>query len=171
MSSANMLATDESVTTRINYRSWLWRVIALDGLLPLVMWSAPIIVCWLVEDDEGDGQEASLAMTAIFLSLGALCLRFWHGTKHIGSNHCGKNFRAVQFLCFIAGIAFLWLTDMLAISCYDVWKESFDSVQEVIVFLSIWYAIYLPFMVVAMYPGREPKATKAVRLGNWDVQN
>jgi len=161
--------SESTARTRINYAKWIWQIVSWDGILPFLLWSTPIAICSFVEDDGKESRTAWLALSAIFLSGIAFVVRFCCGLRYLSQNHC-ENLRGTQFICLSGGIGFLWLSDMLLIGCYDVWLNEFKTITDILLALTVWYSIYLPLMIVAMYPGREPVSEPMERLGNWEVR-
>ena len=160
--------SEASSRTRINYAKWIWQIVSWDGILPFILWSTPILICTFVEDNgKDDTRSAWLVLSAIFFSGIAFVVRFCCGVRYLGKNHC-ESWRGAQFLCLSGGIGFLWLSDMLLIGCYDVWLHEFKTVTDILLALTLWYSIYLPLMIVATYPGREP--IPSTQIGNWEIE-
>lgn len=153
--------------TRINYAKWIWQIVSWDGILPFILWAAPIAICSFVEDDGKESRAGWLAMSAIFLSSVAFIIRFCCGVRYLGTNDC-VSWRGAQFICLSIGIGILWISDMVLISCYDVLWDETTSIAEILLFHTVWYSIYLPLMIIAMYPGREP--IPSTQLGNWEIE-
>jgi hypothetical protein len=135
---------------RVNYVSWLLRLLSWDGLLPLCIAVAPNGVKLLFPN-----QPEAIAAAAVLLPIAAFLLRVRAGTRHIASNHCSKGVRFLQYCVFALGI-----TPLIMIDCFIV----LDHVQpgglfairtpEDRLFLAILITFYLTTMAIAMYPGR-----------------
>lgn len=161
-------STSDSSPTRINYRAWLLRVLAWDGVLPLLLWLSPFVVRLILP---GIKDEAGVLL-AVPLPICLFFLRIWVGAKHVDANHCGPKFRVVQYYCFLFGILLLLFVDALLLALHGELAGNLAGYLELLQDLSIPLAIYLSLMAVAMYPGREPiPEDERTRVGNWDVSN
>jgi len=152
----------ENQPKRINYRAWFWRVLAWDGLLPLVVLAAPYVIKTLVPD-----REEPLMLAVILTAIGVFLLRWVVGAKHIAGNCCGPSTRQVQYFCFFAGLVVMLMIDAFALALHDMLQPG-EFIGLAIV-LSIPFSIYLTLMTIAMYPGREPSPPPGERLGNWEI--
>jgi hypothetical protein len=65
--------------TRVNYRAWFWRVLAWDGLLPLVVWIAPFVIKAVVPN-----REEPLMLVTVLTAIGVFLLRWMVGVKPCG---------------------------------------------------------------------------------------
>jgi hypothetical protein len=148
--------------TRINYISWLLRVVAWDGILPLVVWVAPYVLKVIVPNRE-EPRMLAVILTAICVFL----LRWVMGVRHIEANRCSPAARQIQYFCFFAGLVVMLLTDAFALAMHDM-LQPVDMIGMLIV-LSLPFSIYLTLMTAAMYPGREPAGPPAQRIGNWEI--
>jgi hypothetical protein len=155
--------SSEAPPTRINYRAWLVRVIAWDGVLPLLLWLSPFLVRLLVP---GINKDAGVLL-AVPLPICVFFIRIWFGARHIDANRCEK-FRVIQYYCFLFAILVLLFVDALLLALHGELDENWAAYLSLLRDLSIPFAVYLALMAVAMYPGREP--IPSTQLGNWEIE-
>jgi hypothetical protein len=133
---------------RASISSWLIRLIAWDGVLPVAILSAPFLVRWLIPDNR-----SAIELTAVVLPLVAFFVRYQVGRRHIASNDCGPVVRRVQVVVLCLGIFVLVLIDAVMVLCHVMPKgAAFTTTTDLIVWM-VLYAIYLAAMALAMYPG------------------
>lgn len=138
------------VIARIDFGSWLRRIVTWDGLLPIVMWLAP----WGIEAVLPN-RRGAIEIAAVVLPIVAVFLRFHAGMRQITSNRCAKFVRGVQIAVFVIGILPLVLFDCFMMLAHLMPAGGPMPAEDVIVW-SVFLLIYLTAMTIAMYPGRLP---------------
>ena len=132
----------------VDIAAWAIRVAAWDGLLPILVLMAPILIDTLLPNNRflsdfiGGG-----------LPIVVFIIRLIVGMRHIWSNGCSKPVRELQTgLLWVAVFLLVFVDTMLIISHQipGALIDPFDQ-QAVLVVVSI----YLPCLAVAMYPGRK----------------
>jgi hypothetical protein len=103
----------------------------------------------------------------VLLPIGAFFFRLIVGMRHIRANQCGPWFRGLQQLFLFVGILSLVVVDACLILQLNI-PGAAAQAEILAGFFLVTGLIYLPSMIVAMYPGREPIQTNAI--GNWDVE-
>lgn len=132
---------------RVDFASWVLRVLGWDGLLPAFVLLVPVLINVLSPNNHDLADFVGLT-----LPIAAFIIRFFVGEHHIWSNGCSKGFRVVQtcLLCF--GIFWLFVVDTILVLAHEIhgffanWSNCRDMAVAVLV--------YLPCVTVAMYPGR-----------------
>jgi len=156
-----------AVRTRVNYRYWLWLVATWDGVLPLLLWVSPAIIGWLWPN-----HDALIALSAVFVPIAAFFARVFAGSWHIYGNFCSPAFRQFQFVTFVFGILLMLFLDALILSVHGIIPVG--EQLQLVIGLSPLFGIYVLFMLLAMYPGREPipagELPGTERIGNWEVR-
>jgi len=132
--------------------NWLARLLAWDGVLPLIVWAVPAILNFALPQND------KLAVTvSIVLPIGALLVRFYVGYHMIEANHCSPGFRHVQQACLWIGLFILMCLDSLLITLLSLNLQgpgnAHGDILAVIVIFVILYVPYLGFLTIAMYPG------------------
>lgn len=134
---------------RINYGTWLRRVLAWDGLLPVGVVLLPYIVQTFFPN-----RRAIMEVTAVLLPVAAFFLRVGNGRRQIASNQCSKVIRRLQYSAFCLGILPLVLIDCVLILSHLMPPGAlFQARSDLIVWMML-AGIYLASMVIAMYPGQ-----------------
>lgn len=130
--------------------------------MPIVLIGLPHAVHWLFPQANG-----AIEGMGILLPIAAFFIRLVVGLRHIRANQCGPLFRNLQQLFLFVGILSLVVVDACLILQLNIPGAAVRA--EILTgFLLVTGCIYLPCMIVAMYPGREPIQTSAI--GNWDVE-
>lgn len=134
-----------------NFRvNWLGRLLAWDGVLPVVVCATPTLVNIFVPDSE------MICLTlSIILPIAALLIRFYVGYAMIATNGCSPSFRKVQVVCLCVGLFILMCLDsllMVILSLNLPGNPDGEPVVVAVIFV-IFYVPYLAFLAVAMYPG------------------
>jgi len=133
--------------TRIDYGSWLFRMVAWDGLFPVVVLTVPMVVQFLFPK-----QRDAILVPALSLPIAGFFVRMVVGSGYIESNHCGKMLRRLQGLALFCGAMLLVVIDCLLILAREI--DLFTAEDEFVWVILI--SIYLTLMLIAMYPGRSP---------------
>ncbi|WP_425615925.1 hypothetical protein NA78x_005860 [Anatilimnocola sp. NA78] len=149
--------------TRINFVRWAWRVVAWDGVLPLVLLGLPHFIRWLIPN-----ADKVIEIAAVVLPIGAFFTRMVAGCLHIRTNRCGPRLRSAQQAALFCGVFVLVLFDAFVILQLNIPAGAIPHVEVVATGLVV-FSIYLPFLTFAMYPGREPVPYNLV--GNWEIQD
>jgi hypothetical protein len=135
---------------------WMIRVIAWDGILPIVIWLLPIVMAYLLPPNRRD----FIAMPAVIVPIAAFLVRGAVGFRYISQNHCGKYLRICQGIVFAVAI-FL----MVFVDCFGMLMHALPAGapppqphewQVVFVVFGTAFLIYLAAMTFAMYPGMPP---------------
>lgn len=134
-------------TPQLNYVTWVMRLIAWDGALPLAALFLPMALERLLPNRPELGLLEVAVLIAVFF------LRVRAGCKHIDTNHCGDSMRLAQVMVLLCAVFLLIFIDTMlifipAVGLPNVWTEW--------LVLTIPFAIYLTAMAFVMYPGREP---------------
>jgi hypothetical protein len=132
---------------RLDLLSWLLRVIAWDGLLPVAVVLTPTIIELLFPHNRGLIEPAFL-----WLPIAAFGTRYVVGKRHIMSNACTPTLKHMQFLAFVLGIcALFFIETWLILLRLMPWAVVFEGGDKTV--MGILVMIYLTAMVIAMYPG------------------
>jgi hypothetical protein len=89
---------------------WLIRVAAWDGMLPVVVWSLPLVALQLFP-----GRRGPVELLGVVLPITAFLIRFFVGVRAIRTNHCGRLVRGLQGIALWAGLFLLLIVDTLQI--------------------------------------------------------
>lgn len=157
-------ATTDAAPTRINYRAWLWRVIAWDGILPLVMFGLPYLLRWLLPNVNIDAMPLLARLGVMFTSES---LRVWFGLSYISSNGCPREFRVRQELALVFGVCLLALFDWL-MSIVVLGGDPHMPAEYVGVTCVGLYVLSSGLLIFALFPGREP--VPSTQIGNWEIE-
>lgn len=132
---------------------WLVRVAAWDGMLPVVVWSLPLVVLQLFP-----GRRGPVELLGVMLPITAFLIRFFVGVRAIRTNRCGRLVRGLQGIALWAGLFLLLIVDTLQILRLVMPPGAFKDRESLIGF-AVFYSIYIVCMAFAMFPGREPAMT------------
>jgi len=136
------------MANRASIGSWLFRLMAWDGLLPAAVWAVPWVIEWLIPHRRG-----AIEVTAVVLPIVAFFIRYQVGRRYIASNRCGALMRGLQVGVFCVGILLLVLIDAVIVLSHVMPKgAAFATAADCIVW-AVLYSIYLTSMAIAMYPG------------------
>ena len=134
---------------RLDVRSWLFRLIAWDGVLPVCIVLIPSLISFAIP-----GRRGAIEITAVVLPIAAFLIRFRAGKRHIDSNNCGEVLRILQLCVFCVGILALVLFDAFVVLSHVIPHQGGRIRTEDLVFLGVVISIYVTSMAFAMYPGR-----------------
>ncbi len=137
---------------------WLLRVIAWDGLLPVVVWGAPWAAQWLAPGDRG-----LMEILGVMLPLGALFVRYFIGARQIAANRCKPTVRRLQILALCLGIFMLVLIDSMMILSLEMPPGALFATTTDLIVWGVLYAVYILTMLVAMYPGRDADINSSLK--------
>jgi hypothetical protein len=129
---------------------WLVRVAAWDGMLPVVVWSLPLVALQLFP-----GRRGPIELLGVVLPITAFLIRFFVGVRAIRTNHCGRLVRGLQGIALWAGLFLLLIVDTLQILRLVMPPGAFKDRESLIGFV-VFYSIYIVCMAFAMYPGWYP---------------
>jgi len=135
----------EPPLSRVDFAAWALRIATWDGVLPLAVLIVPVVVEHIFPN-----QPVVLNWVAIVGAVTAFCLRGVIGFRQISKNHCSPGFRENQIPVFVFGIFVLAFFDCVGMFLHLV--PNF-SVFDYLIFYGLAFAIYLPVMAFAMYPG------------------
>jgi hypothetical protein len=134
------------MTKHLSYSSWLLRVIAWDGLMPIGVALIPTVIKILTPN------RGVLEITAIVTPVMMFVLRLIVGKNHIARNHCSEAVRSIQVCVFFVGIFVLAFVEGVVILSHLMPNGTFKS-EDLVVF-AVLVSVYLTSMIIAMYPGR-----------------
>jgi hypothetical protein len=134
---------------RVNYGTWLLKLIAWDGALPIFIILVPTFVDLLFPNRRG-----AIEAAAVMVPIAAFFLRFFVGKRHINSNRCGRVIRKLQLVALCIGIFVLLMIDSLLILAHEMNRKAMFVAGADLIPLSIPFAIYLTLMAIALYPGK-----------------
>jgi hypothetical protein len=133
---------------RVNYRSWLLRILTWDTILPVAVAFVPTAIALFLPNRRGVMEIASVT-----LPIAAFLLRLRIGKRQIDSNRCSVAVRKFQFCVFFVGILPLVLIDCVIILSHLMPNGALFATSGDLLVWAILAAIYLASMTVAMYPG------------------
>jgi hypothetical protein len=133
---------------RVNYRSWLLRILTWDTILPVAVAFVPTAIALFLPDRRGVMEIASVT-----LPIAAFLLRLRIGKRQIDSNRCSVAFRKFQFCVFFVGILPLVLIDCVIVLSHLMPNGALFATSGDLLVWAVLAAIYLASMTVAMYPG------------------
>jgi hypothetical protein len=130
-------------------RSWVFRVVKWDGILPALIWTTPRFLRLIAPKLPG-----LVEITAIALPVIAFLVRYYFGLKFIQGNNCSRWMRRIQIVVFCLGIFVVVLFEcvLILVLANPNPGGNFND-PDALIWLAI-YAIYLAAMIFAMYPGR-----------------
>ena len=123
------------------------RMLAWDGLLPLVVLVVPYLVR-LVLPQFPD----AIVVAAIVVSIVAFFLRVYIGCCYICANQCGKWLRRFQLLTLNLGVFTLMFVETLVMVLQDLPGNANVGIGLLIV-LAPFYAFYIACMLITLYSG------------------
>jgi hypothetical protein len=133
---------------RVNYRSWLLRILTWDTILPVAVAFVPTAIALFLPDRRGVMEIASVT-----LPIAAFLLRLRIGKRQIDSNRCSVAVRKFQFCVFFVGILPLVLIDCVIVLSHLMPNGALFATSGDLLVWAVLAAIYLASMTVAMYPG------------------
>jgi len=140
------------MTGYVNYRLWLCRLIAWDGILPAFVLLTPIIGLMLLGPLNAD---IVIVVASVFVPNVVLIMRMKLGVRHIQSNNCSALLKTVQCIFLLVAIFILFCCDVLLVIIHLMPAgQAFEKNQWSI--FGLGYCVYLTLMSIAMYPGRTP---------------
>lgn len=146
---------------RINWRKWCWRLVAWDGVLPIVLLGLPHVIRWAIPN-----ADKLIEVIGVVFPIGAFFIRVISGWLHINENHCGPRLRSAQQAALFCGVFVLVFFDAFMILLLNIPAGAIQQV-EIVATAVVVFSIYLPCLTFAMYPGREPVPCTVV--GNWEI--
>ena len=133
--------------------AWVCRIIAWDGILPVLIWIAPFAVGKLFPNRRGP-----IELIAIFLPTIACVVRFYVGRSTIRRNFCPQRMRNIQIASLCVGIAILVNLDVVIIlrqiTPINVNAPPINAIESGIRNAAYLFTIYLLAMAIAMFPGK-----------------
>ena len=147
------------MTMTTDIRKWIFRIVTWDGLLPAAIWLSPLAVQFLIPDRRG-----AVELTAVFLPVAAVVLRFHAGQKRIWLNHCRPGMQRLQLAALCLGIFLLMFIDAVMILSHIMPKGAAFAANSDRIIWAVFYLTYVFSMAVAMFPGRiQPASIPAER--------
>lgn len=132
---------------RVNFGSWLLRLLVWDGALPAAIMCTPAVIKLLLPNNRG-----AIEITAVLLPIVAFLVRFRVGKRHINSNSCSRRVQILQLFVFCIGIFVLLFVDAIFVLSHIMPKGVFTVGDFRLG--AVAGATYLTVMAIAMYPGR-----------------
>ena len=132
-------------------KTWIIRLLALDGLLPIAVVAVPQLIQFAFPDDF----KAFAIVATLLLAIGCI-YRFYTGRHHILTNHCGRSLRIVQTLALLFGIVVMVVSDCVMMVLTTIPGNANLRSFGVLI---LYYLVYIVFMIVALYPGRIARDT------------
>jgi hypothetical protein len=134
---------------RVNFGSWLLRILTWDGLLPASVVLVPTVIESLLPNNRG-----AIELAAVAIPIAGFFLRVSAGKRQIASNNCDPACRVLQFCAFFLGILVLTLIDAVVILSHVMPQGAAFADETDCIVWAILVAVYLSSMGIAMYPGR-----------------
>jgi hypothetical protein len=134
---------------RVNYRSWLGKLVAWDGIVPIVVLLAPIVVGQLFPNRPG-----ALEFTAVSVPIVAFFIRFYVAKRQIYDNRCSNLVRFIQIISLCLAIVLLLLIDTMIILAQQMPPGAMFATMEDIIVWAILISCYSVLMAFSMFPGR-----------------
>ena len=135
---------------RIDYRTWMVRLVTWDGVLPLVLGLAPFAVSVVIPSCRG-----AIEVTAVGLRVAAFLIRLVVGLRFIRTNQCSEKTREFQGIALVLGMFLLVYFDAVSILAHVIPSGAlFATWLDFFKFMALFNAVYLGLMAVALYPGR-----------------
>jgi hypothetical protein len=141
-------STNRQADGYVDIWDWALRVATWDGLLPACVLAVPILIDQLCPQNR-----VLIDLVGGGLPIVAFLVRLLVGTWHICLNRCSELVSAIQTcLLWVAVFLFVFVDTMLILS-HQV-KGVFASRDDCVA-MAVVVSIYLPCMIIAMYPGRK----------------
>ena len=134
---------------RVNYLSWLLKLVSFDGVRPVVVLLMPTVVDQLFPNRRG-----AMEFTAVTVPIFAFFIRFFVAKRHIFSNQCTGLVRGLQLIALCLAILVLLLIDSLMILAHGMAKRAMFATNTDLVVWAVLIALYFTCMAFAMFPGR-----------------
>jgi hypothetical protein len=163
----DQVARQESTRPKeLDVVSWLFGVVAWDGLLPIGVYFTGRLLRFLSQRNNDVAGPLILLASVIVLPVAAFLMRYLVGRRHIHRNNCSESTRRVQFAVFVFGVSNLALG--------EAWLTLFGIVPNLGPFfgqndpyvLGAFYCIYLVAMVISMFPGARASDDEFFDFGN-----
>jgi len=120
--------------------------------MPLVVWAAPALCRWWLDDEE-----MGLMFAAAIIPILALVVWYYIAIRYIERNHCGKGTQRFQRFTLRAALLYLLCLESLIITIQDL-PGANDLDVAAVLFLLAAYLIYLLPMAFVLYPGKRPSS-------------
>ena len=141
-----------------NVWSWLHRVFAWDGVLPVCVALLPTALK-LIAPNKAD----AISVAAVIVPIGALIVRYNIGRRHITSNNLPPAVKAFQQFIFSLAILWLCLLDSFLITMHFGVRPPREPGEWLL--LAMPFGPYFVAMLIAMFPGRRHCRTPRSRIG------
>lgn len=142
-------AGETTTLRRVHYGQWLAKLVAWDGVLPVLVLLAPTVV-----ELQFPNRRDALEVTAMILPITAFFIRFFVATRHVTSNQCTCLVRCFQFVAMCLAILVLLLIDSLLLLAQEMPKGALFATTNDRIVWGVLATVYLACMAFAMYPGR-----------------
>jgi hypothetical protein len=139
--------SDFVTSARVDFVSWLVRLATWDGILPRVIVLVPYALQLAVPN-----RRVAVELAAVTLPIVAFLVRGVAGAQHIAKNNCSPRFRQRQYASLGLGIFMLVFIDCFSMLLHLMPRMAFE---EYVVIYAVTFAIYLPPMAFALYPGQK----------------
>lgn len=134
---------------RVPFGRWIFRLVAWDGVLPVVVLLAPTVIKVLFPNWRG-----AIEIAAIALPITAFLIRFYVAKRHITSNECSGLVRCFQFIALCVAILIFLLIDALLILVQDLPNGALVTSETDLIVWAVLITLYLSCMAFVLYPGR-----------------
>lgn len=149
----------ETVThRRVHYGQWFLKLVAWDGVLPVIVLLAPTVV-----ELQFPNRRDAMEFMALVLPITVFFVRFFVAKRHIESNQCTRLVRCFQIIALCLAILVLLLIDSFIILAHEMPKGALYATTTDRFVWGVLCFVYLTSMAFAMYPGR----TSELRPVDW----
>ena len=144
-----MGSSETTTLRRVHYGRWFLKLVAWDGVLPVVVLLAPTVV-----EQQFPNRREAMEVMAMILPITAFFVRFFVAKRHINSNQCTHLVRCFQIIALCLAILVLLLIDSLIILAHEMPKGALFATTADRIAWVVLSSVYLTTMAFAMYPGR-----------------
>ena len=150
--------TNRRTAGYVDIGEWALRVATWDGLLPACVLAVPILI-----DHVCPHNHDLIELVGGGLPIVAFVVRLIVGTRHICLNRCSEVVSAIQTCLLWVAVFLFVLVDTMLIISHQV--QGVFASRDDCVAMAVVVSIYLPCMIIAMYPGR--KKLRGNPLSEW----
>lgn len=131
----------------ITIGEWLRRLFLWDGALPLVVWSLPRAVAWLLP-----GQRGPIEVLGVVLPMTGFLFRFFAGLEVLRARRQHALLKAVKVVVLFFGLFFLMMIDAVMILRTIMPANAFGKPGDFLG-IAVLYCLYVMAMGFATFPG------------------
>jgi hypothetical protein len=139
---------------RVNYVTWLLKLVAWDGVLPVAVLLMPTVVETLFPNRRG-----VMEVAAVTVPILVFFIRFFVAKRHIFSNQCTGLVRGIQLVALCVAILVLLLIDSFIILAHEMPKGAMFATDTDLLVWAVLIAVYVTCMAFAMFPGSTEELT------------